>query len=80
MSKQDEVLKLTKDVWNVFLDIPTSERHSDDTDDVRRHIHAIQNILFTQKYKKELEFTTVVVSGRDLISVINKNNDNKKRF
>lgn len=52
MSKQDETLKITADLWNKYLEIPTEEKHPDDNNDVRFHIHAIQNILFTQKYKK----------------------------
>jgi len=50
--KQDISLEKTAELWNSFLNIPKDEIHPDDTNDVRFHIHAIQNILFTQKYKK----------------------------
>ena len=52
MNKQDETLKITADLWNKYLEIPAEGKHPDDNNDVRFHIHAIQNILFTQKYKK----------------------------
>jgi len=49
---QDDVLKISADLWNKYLEIPKEEKHPDDTNDIRFHIHAIQNILFTQLYKK----------------------------
>jgi len=52
MDKQDETLEKTAELWNSFLDIPINEKHPDDVNDFRFHIHALQNILFTQKYKK----------------------------
>jgi len=79
MSKQKEVLEMSAKLWNLFLEIPEEEKHSDDTNDFRFHIHAIQNILFAQEYKKKDGFI-VEIKGNDLLSVINKNNDNKKRF
>jgi len=53
MTKQDETLKISADLWNSFLEIPKEEIHQDDTNDFRFHIHALQNILYTQKYKKQ---------------------------
>lgn len=55
MDSQDKVLNMSADLWNSFLEIPIEDRHPDDTNDVRFHIHAIQNILYTQKYKKNEE-------------------------
>ena len=52
MDNQDDTLKITADLWNSFLDIPENEKHPDDTNDFRHHLHALQNILYTQKYKK----------------------------
>lgn len=51
MKKQDEVLNITAELWNKFLEISKDEIHQDDTSDVKFHIHAIQNIMFTQLYK-----------------------------
>jgi len=51
MEKQDKVLEITAELWNAFLNIETTQIHPDDTNDVRFHIHAIQSIIFTQKYK-----------------------------
>jgi hypothetical protein len=51
MSKQDKTLKISADLWNSFLEITKEEIHPDDTNDFRFHLHAIQNILYTQKYK-----------------------------
>jgi len=38
--QQDKVLNISADLWNEYLKI-----------DIRFHIHAIQNILYTQLYK-----------------------------
>ncbi len=66
MSKQDETLKITADLWNSFLKIPKEEMHPDDTNDIRFHIHAIQNILYTQKYMKlEYKIETPIRSASE---------------
>lgn len=52
MDSQDKTLKISADLWNSFLEIPKDEIHPDDTNDIKFHIHAIQNILYTQKYKR----------------------------
>jgi len=49
---QNKVLQLSADLWNKYLDIPVDETHPDDKNDIRFHIHAIQNIMYTQLYKK----------------------------
>lgn len=64
MNKQDDTLKISADLWNSFLEIPKEQIHPDDTNDIRFHIHAIQNILYTQKYKI-LEKSTRQFSERD---------------
>lgn len=51
MKIQDEVLNISAELWNKFLEIPKEQMHQDDANDVRFHIHAIQNIIFTQLYK-----------------------------
>lgn len=53
-NKQDEVLALTAGVWNAFLDIKDGMCPTDKKD-FNFHINALQNILFTQKYKIEVE-------------------------
>jgi len=71
---QDKVLELSADLWNAFLNIPINERHPDDTNDIRFHIHAIQNILFTQKYKSEkIKFEIKVKDIESCIIDKNKN-------
>ena len=53
MEKQEAALEKTTELWNAFLDIAKTEMHPDDTNDFRHHLHALQNILYTQMYKKE---------------------------
>lgn len=76
MDIQDKTLKISADLWNEFLNIPENEKHPDDTNDFRHHLHALQNILYAQKYKKQ---STVVftITGKDLIGVINRRNDKR---
>jgi len=50
-SQQDRILNISADLWNEYLKIPHTEQHPDDNNDIRFHIHAIQNILYTQLYK-----------------------------
>lgn len=78
MDIQDKVLKISADLWNEFLKIPDNERHPDDTNDFRHHLHALQNILYTQKYKKKT--FTVEIKGSDLMGIINRrpNRDDSK--
>jgi len=53
LSKQEIALHKSAELWNSFLDIYDSEKHPDDTNDFRFHIHALQNILYTQMHIKE---------------------------
>lgn len=57
-TSQDKCLELTVELWNEFQTI--ENKHPDDNNEFRLHIHAIQNILYTHKYKME-------VKGSDLI-------------
>jgi len=50
-TQQNKVLNISADLWNEYLKILPTEQHPDDTNDIRFHIHAIQNILHTQLYK-----------------------------
>lgn len=52
MDRQDKVLDKSRELWNEFMSIPENELHPDDTNDFRFHLHALQNIMYTQKYKK----------------------------
>lgn len=40
------ILELTADVWNGFVDLEI--QHPDDLNEVRFHIHALQNILLAR--------------------------------
>lgn len=51
--KQKQVLNITAELWNKYLEIPKEDKHQDDDNDFRHHLHALQNILFTQLYKKK---------------------------
>lgn len=53
MKNQKEVMKLSGELWNAILKLPKAELHPDDLNDLRFHIHAIQNILYAQAYIKE---------------------------
>jgi hypothetical protein len=53
MDKQIKVKNLTCDLWNAILEIPKEDMHPDDLNDLRFHIHAIQNILYAQAYIKK---------------------------
>lgn len=79
MSKQKEILEMTEGVWNKFLEIPEDEKHSDDTNDFRFHIHALQNILFAQEYKKKDDSVVFELKGSDLIHSISRTNNRNLR-
>lgn len=52
-SKQEICLSLTANLWNEMQSILSEDSiHPDDMNDMRHHIHAIQNILYTQLYIK----------------------------
>lgn len=53
MEPQEEVLKISAELWNKFLEIPQQELHLDDNNDFRHHLHAIQNIMYTQLFIKK---------------------------
>lgn len=80
MDAQDNCLKLSADLWNEFLLIPDNEKHPDDTNDFRYHLHALQNILYTQKYKKELPVVVTFTADKPAVAVFNnrKNRRNVK--
>lgn len=52
MNKQKRALKNSVKLWQAVLKIPKSQMHPDDIQDIRFHIHAIQNILYTQQWFK----------------------------
>lgn len=49
--KINKALKATTVLWAKFLDIPDEIKHSDDTNEMRRDIHNIQNRLYTMLHK-----------------------------
>lgn len=49
---KNKCLDLTVELWNTFIQI--KGLHGDDCPDFRHHLHAIQNILYTHKYKTEV--------------------------
>lgn len=54
ITAQENCLKLTGDLWNELQSIlAIDDVHPDDMNDLRHHIHAIQNILYTQLYIKK---------------------------
>jgi hypothetical protein len=69
MKKQDIALKKSAELWNAFIDIPLSEMHADDTNDFRHHLHALQNILYTQLYKNQKPIVATI-TGKDLLGVL----------
>ncbi|CAH56644.1 DNA ligase [Flavobacterium phage 11b] len=79
MKKQEIALEKSAELWNSFMDIPLTEMHPDDTNDFRNHLHALQNILYTQLYKnkKPIVFT---ITGKDLAGVINNTIDRNGRL
>lgn len=52
-SVQKECLKKSANLCNEIVKIPVGDYGHDDLNDLRHHIHAIQNILYTQLYIKE---------------------------
>lgn len=48
----DKCLFLIADAWNEFLKV--ENKHPDDINDFRYHIHALQNMLYAHKYKIEV--------------------------
>lgn len=51
-NEQEKALVASVELWNLFMEIPESDKHPDDTNDFRFHIHALQNILRSQLYEK----------------------------
>jgi len=78
MDKRDKILEITAQLWNEFLTIPNNEKHPDDTNDFRFHIHAIQNIIFTQKYKNQQ--ATFEIKGSDLVAIFENTISNNKDY
>jgi len=70
MDIQDKVLDKSRELWDEFMKIPQSQMHPDDTNDFRHHLHALQNIMYAQKYlkKKQVVFE---IKGSDLNNIIN---------
>lgn len=70
MDQQDKTLQASAELWNEFMKINSNEMHPDDVNDFRHHLHALQNIIYTQKYKKQT--ITFEVTGQSLISVLDR--------
>jgi hypothetical protein len=51
--QEKEILRITGDLWNKFTRLPVM--HPDDQDDVRFHIHAIQNIIYSREGMRSVE-------------------------
>ena len=74
MKKQEIALEKTAELWNAFMNIPLTEMHLDDTNDFRHHLHALQNILYTQLYKNKDIGAKVTFNSNDLINYANCGN------
>lgn len=61
--QHDIVLEKSAELWNEYLKINDLDKHPDDNNDVRFHIHAIQNILYTQLYKKNNQVVKEIPKG-----------------
>jgi hypothetical protein len=53
MDKHTEVLKKLAEAMNAFTEIPKEDKHPSDTLDFVFHIHALQNLVYTEMYIKE---------------------------
>lgn len=54
MTEQEiKVLQLTGETWNAFTKLPII--HPDDMNDIRYHIHAIQNIIYAREGLRSIE-------------------------
>lgn len=52
IEKHQAVLKKSSELFNALSEIPKEDFHPDDQNDLRFHIHAIQNIIYTQAFIK----------------------------
>lgn len=52
MKPEDKTLTLITDAWNQYQAV--DNKHPDDLNDFRFHIHALQNLLYASKYKQEV--------------------------
>jgi hypothetical protein len=52
MKPEDKTLGCLADAWNQFQAV--ENKHPDDLNDFRFHIHALQNLLYAHKYKQEV--------------------------
>lgn len=50
---QEACLNKSSELWNEILKISVEDLHPDDMKDIRYHLNAIQNILYTQLYIKK---------------------------
>lgn len=55
--KEKEVLDLSAELWNKFLQL--DEIHPDDVPEFRFHIHALQNIVFAREGLRSEHFCLI---------------------
>lgn len=53
MKPEDKILDALCEVWNEFQNV--ENKHPDDNNEFRFHIHALQNLLYAHKYKMEVQ-------------------------
>lgn len=71
MDRQDKVLDKSRELWDEFMSIPEKQMHPDDVNDFRHHLHALQNIMYDQKYLKERQIV-FEIKQEDLNNVLTK--------
>lgn len=52
MKPEDKTIQHLVDAWNQYQAV--DNKHPDDLNDFRFHIHALQNLLYVHKYKMEV--------------------------
>jgi hypothetical protein len=63
--KEKEVLNASIELWSKFLDLP--KEHEDDNNDMRHHIHAIQNMILGRSTRRALKEYDGILNTRKLM-------------
>lgn len=74
MEKEQDALRLTVDLWNKCLELPVM--HEDDNNDIRFHLHAIQNILYARIGQMKIRHTQDSFERQYMQTPVDKFNPN----
>ena len=61
--EETEVLKMSADLWNAYLNLPV--QHLDDTDEFRRFMHSLQHLVMIREARRNnpVRFNVITPGG-----------------